>query len=145
MSISLSQVRSAVASQVSSVAGFSQVKFPAEYFGRIENSIAHKGFSVSVSRSTAVGDRQRISEGIYTITDVVVIFGYRLRPKDIYPTDYDLCLDSEEEIIKKVLSSYSSIRAGTQIVYNGSNRSIPDSLEYMITQMEFTAYHHIGA
>ena len=145
MTVSLSQLRAAVATQVQAVSGFSEVSFPVEYFGRAQNTIAHKGFSVSVQRSTAEGDRQRRSEGMYSLTSVTVVFGYRMRPHDIYPVDYDNALDAEESIIKQIMTSYYSIRAGTQIMYSSSNRRFSDSLEWMIIEIEFTAYHHIGA
>ena len=98
MSISVSQVRSAIASQITSAlggSGFSESLIPPEYFGRNENSVAHKRFAVQVSISNASPERQRRAVGVMMETTVRVKFAYRLRPKDAYPVDYDLALDTE--------------------------------------------------
>lgn len=77
-------------------------------------------------------------------TTARVKFAYRLRPKDAYPTDYDLALDTEEEVIAAVLNSYQSIRPGVEIRFFRSARDITDSMEYMLFDIEFTTYHTIS-
>ena len=74
----------------------------------------------------------------YVTSTARVIFAYRLRPKDII-TDYDLCMDSEEDIINAVLGPVQDL----QIRYNRSTRDVSDSMEYMITTLEFTILHTI--
>jgi hypothetical protein len=87
-------------------------------------------------------ERQRRGVGVYVSSPVSVVFSYRLRPLDIYPTDYDLAMDTEETVIAKVLESYSQNNQFT-IRYNGSTREVTDSQEYIIITLEFTALHTI--
>jgi|DEB0MinimDraft_6_1074348.scaffolds.fasta_scaffold01286_6 hypothetical protein len=147
MAISVSQIRSAIASQITSAlgaSGFTESLIPPEYFGRNENSVAHKRFGVQVSISNAFPERQRRAVGVMMETTARVKFAYRLRPKDAYPTDYDLALDTEEEVIAAVLNSYQSIRPGVEIRFFRSARDITDSMEYMLFDIEFTTYHTIS-
>ena len=137
MASSFAQVRQAIKTKVETVAGFKLVPLPPSYFRRIQNTIAHKGFTVDMPTSSDEGERMR--RGLTYVTSTArVIFAYRLRPKDII-TDYDLCMDAEEDIINAVLSTVQDI----QIRYNRSTRDVPDSMEYMITTLEFTILHTI--
>ena len=137
MTTSFAQVRQAIKTKVETVAGFKLVPFPPSYFRRVQNTIAHKGFTVDMPSSSDEGERMR--RGLTYLTSTArVIFAYRLRPKDII-TDYDLCMDSEEDIINAVLGPVENI----QIRYNRSTRDVPDSMEYMITTLEFTILHTI--
>ena len=137
MTTSFAQVRQAIKTKVETVAGFKLVPLPPSYFRRIQNTIAHKGFTVDMPTSSDEGERMR--RGLTYVTSTArVIFAYRLRPKDII-TDYDLCMDSEEDIINAVLGPVENI----QIRYNRSTRDVPDSMEYMITTLEFTILHTI--
>jgi len=74
---------------------------------------------------------------------VRVKFSYRLRPKDAYPTDYDLAMDTEQDVINAVIANYASIRPEVEIRYARTVRDITDSTEYMLFDIEFTAYHTI--
>ena len=137
MASSFAQVRQAIKTKVETVAGFKLVPFPPSYFRRVQNTIAHKGFTVDMPSSSDEGERMR--RGLTYVTSTArVIFAYRLRPKDII-TDYDLCMDSEEDIINAVLGPVQDL----QIRYNRSTRDVPDSMEYMITTLEFTILHTI--
>lgn len=142
MSISYANVRSAIAQQVSTVTGMKIVPFPGQYFGRIQNSLAHLGFSVSIDSSDAMEDRQRATAPIYNRTNAVLTFAYRIRPQDVI-TDLDAATDKEEAIIKKCIGSYASIRPGLEVRYSRSTRTIPDSIEYIIIRIDLLAYHHI--
>ena len=53
-------------------------------------------------------ERQRRAVGVYLSTPIQVIFSHRLRPLDIYPTDYDASLDAEELVINKILEAYAT-------------------------------------
>jgi len=99
MSVSFSQLRAAVATQIDALAGFTESRIPPEYFGRNENSVAHKRFAVALSASNDAGERMRRAVGVYASSTVRVTFAYRLRPKDAYPTDYDAGLDTEKDVI----------------------------------------------
>ena len=142
MSISFAQCRSAIAAQVATIAGMKIIPFPGQYFGRVQNSLAHLGYSVSVDSSDAIADRQRATSPIYTKTNTVVTFAYRLRPQDVI-IDLDAATDKEELLIKKCISAYTAIRPGLEVRYNRSTRTIPDSIEYIIIRIELSAYHHI--
>ena len=71
-----------------------------------------------------------------------VIFSHRLRPLDIYPTDYDASLDAEESVINKVLEAYTTDNQFS-IRYTGSERAVTDSQEYIILTLSFNILHTI--
>lgn len=142
MSLSLSTLRQGIASKIQELSGFKLSKHSPDFFGRTENTVAHLAFSVGLNSSTATEERQRRSVGVYIQTPVTVIFSYRLRPLDIYPTDYDLAMDTEEQVIQKVLESYVSNNQFT-IRYVSSTREVTDSQEYIIITIEFTTLHTI--
>lgn len=137
MSQSFAQVRSLIAAKVSALSDFNLVKMPPQYFGRVQNTLAHKGFTVDVRSSQDSGERQRrIGPMLQSI--VMVSFAYRLRPKDMYPTDYDAALDAEGDVIRACLTSYST---DIQVRYVRSTRVVQQSLEYAIHNIEFTVLH----
>ena len=142
MGVSFAQLRSEVATNVGALPGFHLAKMAPEYFGRQQNTVAHKSFAVGVDQSTAGPDRQRRAVGVYAQTNVLVTFAHRLRPLDVYPTDYDTTLNVEQTVINAVLGTYSTNNAFT-IRYNGTTRSVVDSQEYMIVACTFTALHTI--
>ncbi len=142
MALSFSAVRSQVAAKVDALSGFKESRQSPDYFGRTQDTIAHKGFSVQLQTSTAIEERQRRAVGEYVSTSIRVIFAYRLRPLDIYPTDYDAAMDAEETVINAVLESYATNNRFT-IRYLGSLREVTESQEYIIINLEFTALHTI--
>jgi hypothetical protein len=131
MSQSFAQVRSLIAAKVDALVGFNLVKMPPQYFGRVANTLAHKGFTVDIRSSQDSGERQRRA-GPMMQSIVTVSFAYRLRPKDMYPTDYDAAL----------LSSYN---ADIQIRYVRSTRVVQQTLEYAIHNIEFTVLHTLSS
>ena len=142
MAQSLSSIRRAIASKIEEVSGFKESKHTPDYFGRTENTVAHRAFSISVASSTAMEERQRRAVGVYISTPMQVLFSYRLRPLDIYPTDYDAALDSEETVINKVLEAYATDNQFT-IRYTGSQRNVTDSQEYILISLSFNILHTI--
>ena len=142
MSCTLPQLRAAVATQVLTVSGMTLTRFPPGYFLRMQNTLAHKAFIVSLRSSTS-NERQRSPSNLYLQTTVEIQYAFRLRPKDVYPTDYDSSLTLEQDIIKAIIGSYSGIQNGITIRYVRSSRSVVESLEYMIHNLEFTAHHTI--
>ena len=140
MGQSLSSIRKAIASKISSLTGFKESKHSPEYFGRTENTVAHKAFSILVSSSSAMEERQRRAVGVYLSTPIQVLFSYRLRPLDAYPTDYDAALDTEEAVINKVLEAYLTDNKFS-IRYESSERSVTDSQEYIIHTVTFNILH----
>jgi len=142
MGQSLSSIRKAIASKIEELSGFKESKHPPDFFGRTENTVAHKAFSISVASSTAMEERQRRAVGVYLATPMQVIFSHRLRPLDIYPTDYDASLDAEEQVINKVLEAYTTDNQFS-IRYTGSERAVTDSQEYIILTLSFNILHTI--
>ena len=142
MAQSLSSIRRAIASKIEEISGFKESKHTPDYFGRTENTVAHRAFSISVSSSTAMEERQRRAVGVYISTPMQVLFSYRLRPLDIYPTDYDASLDAEESVINKVLEAYTTDNQFT-IRYTGSERNVTDSQEYILISLSFNILHTI--
>lgn len=142
MGQSLSSIRRGIASKIEEISGLKESKHTPDYFGRTENTVAHKAFSISVASSTAMEERQRRAVGVYLATPMQVLFSYRLRPLDIYPTDYDGSLDAEEAIINKVLEAYPTDNQFS-IRYLSSDRTVTDSQEYIITTLSFNILHTI--
>lgn len=140
--VKLSQIRQAVAEQIDNLAGFKQSTFPVSLFGRTPNQLAHLAYSVSCTASTARPDRQNIAVGVYVDTTVQITFAYRIRPANKL-LDIDNAMDKEQDVIAAILASYSSIRSGMQISYQNTNRTFPESMEYMLIAIEFVSYHHI--
>lgn len=143
MTISVAQVRQAVAAQVATLAGYHEAKLPPQFFGRIQDTIAHKAFAVEILRSTAIPERQRRSVGLYLSTGITVRFAYRLRPMDTYPTDYDLSMDAAAAIIDKIMQSYSAIRQGLTGKFDSMTHRVTESIEYIIHDLNFTFLHTI--
>ena len=137
MSQSFAQVRALIAAKVDALAGFNLVKMPPQYFGRVANTLAHKGFSIDIRSSQDSGERQRRT-GVMMQSTVTVSFAFRLRPKDMYPTDYDAALDAEGDVIRACLTSYST---DIQVRYVRSTRVVQQSLEYAIHNIEFSVLH----
>ena len=113
-------------------------------FGRLQDTVAHKAFTVEIGAVQARTDeRQRRQVGVYSSTSVTIKFAFRLRPLDVYPTDYDAALDLEYQIIDQVLKSYDTIQQQIQIRFNSSDRLSTESSEYTIHTLEFTVLHTI--
>ena len=135
---SVAQVRTAIIGKVDAITGMREIPFPVEYFGRAQNTIAHLGFSVSISSTQAAEERQRRSNQIFLQSDISVTFSFRLRPHDM-SDDINNATDKEQAIIEALLGSYSG--GGFTIRYQRTQRRYPDSLEYIIIEMSFIAHH----
>lgn len=138
----LSTIRSQVATKVLTVSGFKLSKQTPAYFGRTQDTIAHKGFTIGIDSTSAMNERQRRSVGVYCNSTLRVIFAHRLRPLDAYPVDYDNSLNTEEQVIMAVLQDYSA--QPFQIRYETTSRAVTDSQEYVIITLEFTVLHTIN-
>lgn len=136
MSVLLSEIRSGVATQISSLTGYNESKFPPEFFARQQNTLAHKSYSVGIPVTEDSGERQR--RATYYLRSVIEVkVAYRLRPLDVYPIDYDNALDAEKEVIERVLRSYTTINNEIQLRFARVTREIPDSMEFLISTIEF--------
>lgn len=140
--MNLSAIRQKIAQKVVSVTGFQETTHSPDLFGRTQNTVAHKAFAVGMATSTAMPERQRREVGVYLNTPVQVIFSYRLRPLDVYPTDYDLALDVEQNVITSILGEYDTGTAFS-IRYLSSNRDVTESQEYIIISINLETLHTI--
>lgn len=143
MAESLTRVRQLIAGKVDTLAGFRESRMTPDFFGRTQESLAHKSFVVSISSTVATAERQRRSIGEYVNSQVVITFAHRLRPLDAYPTDYDNALTAEELVINAALESYvQDVNSGQfTIRYIASTRTVTDSQEYIIINIEFSILH----
>ena len=144
MAISCAQVRAAVAAQVATVSGFRESRFPPQYFGRMQNTIANKAYTVQIGTILAGDDRQRRTVGEYLQTAIIIRFASRLRPHDCYPTDYDSSFDLLQQIIAAVIGDYASIRQGLSVRFLSASHSIPESIEWIIHEIQLSAFHTIN-
>lgn len=144
MALSLSQIRSGLSNQILNISGMRLAKHLPDYFGRVQDTVAHKAFTVQIDSVIGRTDeRQRRSIGVYAQTTVTIKFAYRFRPLDVYPADYDSSLDLEVQIIDQALKSYASIQQEVQIRFVSSDRQSTNSNEYMITTLVFNVFHTI--
>ena len=143
MSVSFSKLRQAIASKIETITGMKESKFPVQYIEKSQDSVIHKSFSVGFETVREGGISQRRGQEIFVQSSITIIFCYRLRPKDIYPSDYDNSLDLERQIIETLLSNYGTIRNEISVQFDSSNRVINDTLEYQITTLNFIAHHNI--
>ena len=140
MSVSVSQLRSSIAFNISALTGFREVRMLPDYFGRAHNTLAHLGFSVDVNATNGANERQRTTVGAYVETLVRVRFAYRLRPHDII-LDYGNALDKEQEVISAICAR--NFNRAIEIRLVRASRRTPDSQEYLISEIEFSALHTI--
>jgi len=140
MSVSVKEVQRAIAIKIGDLSGFREVRQLPELFGRTQNTLAHLGFSVEVSRSQQANERQRIAVGLYVDTTVRVKIAYRLRPHDLI-LDYGNALDKEQEVIQAVMNR--NFAKGIEVRFLRATRRTPDSQEYLISEIELQALHTI--
>ena len=141
MSLGYDQIQAAVSAQIGLLAGFKEAPTLPSYFGRIQNTLAHKGFVVGVPNSQQMPERQR--GVLYVSSNIQVKFAYRLRPHDAYPLDYKNALLAEKQVTQQVLLSYQSIQQGIQIRFESASREATDSTEYTIHTINFIIYHSL--
>ena len=143
MAESLARVRSMIADKVDSISGFKESRMTPDFFGRTQESIAHKAFVVGIASTVAAEERQRRSVGEYVNSQVVITFAHRLRPLDAYPTDYDNALTAEQLVLNAALESYTSDSGNGKftIRYTASTRTVTDSQEYIIITLTFSVLH----
>ena len=143
--VTFAEIRAAIDTQISTISGFVRSKYPADYIARNAKTLSHLGYAIDIQSSQSIGNRQRRPVAVMLSTFVRVVYAYRLRPLQIYPTDYDLALDTEKNVILQVLKSYKSIQSGIQIKYNRSDRRFTNSLEYLIMDLQFSIIHSINS
>lgn len=141
MSLGYDEIQAAISGQIGLLSGFKEAPTLPDYFGRIQNTLAHKGFVVGLPSSQQMPERQR--GVLYVSTNIQVKFAFRLRPHDAYPLDYKNGLLAEKQVTKQVLSSYQSIQQGIQIRFENASREATDSTEYTIHTLNFIIYHSL--
>lgn len=143
MGLGYNEIQAAIATQIGQLSGFKQAPTLPEYFGRLQNTLAHRGFVVGIPTTQQVPERQRRAVGAYVQSNIEVKFAFRLRPLDAYPTDYNNALVAERQLTNQVLASYATIKEGIQIRFENASRVTTDSNEYMIHTLSFVIFHTI--
>ena len=142
-SVKLSTIRSRFTNAIENISGMVKTYLPYDVFGRTPNSIAHKSFSVGIGGSNASDERQKASTGCLLTADVDVKMAYRIRPLDQL-TDVDNAMDLENDIIITILDrTNGNLYPNLHIRFESSQRQITDSGEYMISTLQFQAFHYI--
>jgi hypothetical protein len=143
MALGYNEIQEAISTQIKLLSGFKEAPTLPAYFGRVQNTLAHKGFVVGLPNTQQIPERQRRSVGTYVQSSLEVKFAYRLRPTDAYPLDYNNALHTERLVSNQVLESYGAIQQGIQIRLESANRAATDSNEYMIHTLNFIVFHTI--
>lgn len=137
-------IRSSIAAKIAGVAGFSEARVPYSGFARTAQTVAHKRFALATIQSTAADSRHRAAEGVNLRTEISIRFAYRLRPRDAYPTDYDLALEEERKVISAVLTGdYSGTIPKAQLSFLESRREAVPSGEWIIIETKFKINHFL--
>lgn len=143
--VSLSTIRSRFATVVDALTGFSESRNP--WGGaslRQPQSVAQLRFSVGISSTMASDEsRQIASVGVPTLTNVVVMFNYRLRPKDQI-TDYDAALNEAETVMRALTVRASPLHDNLQIRFDSMTPRISSSGEYMELSLSFLVLHELS-
>lgn len=143
MALGYNEIQQAISAQIGLLAGFREANTLPSYFGRLKNTLAHKGYVVGLPNTQQLPERQRRAIGTYVQTSIEVKFAFRLRPTDVYPLDYNNALLAEREVTNQVLKSYGAIKQGVQLRFDSSMRMSTDSNEYMLHTLNFTIFHTI--
>jgi hypothetical protein len=139
----ISEQRSRCAALISSsFSDMKEVAYPTQYFRRAQDTIAHLGYAVSILSSAAAPSRQR--DKTEMTNTMQVIFAYRIRPHSLL-TDLDNSTNREEQIIRNLLDNGGhTTTPKTQLRYESSQRDFADSLEYVITTIQFQTMHQLA-
>lgn len=99
----------------------------------------HKGYSVGTPSTSWTKDRQRISEGALSETDLRVKWAYEIAALD-QVVSYDAALDAERTILAAVMPLQA--RDELHLTYQTSSRVV-DGQGWMMGELTFKALHHL--
>ncbi len=142
--VTVSTLRTRLATAAATVAGFTEGKQPYTAFLRDPATVAHKRFAVGAISSSPVQDRQRASDGTPVRSTFRIAFYFRMRPKDQI-ADYGLALDAEHALIKACMAQTATLLTNTQIVFSGTpRREIDTAGEWFLGELEFICLHTLA-
>lgn len=142
--VDFSDIRSRFAQKMKSLSGFTESRNPFDDFNRFPNAIAQKRFAVGIGPIEALEEQRESSlTGLICQTQVQIKYPYRLRPKDQL-TDYDLSMDTAQEVIRGCTNRSPPLHTNLQIFFRQMEHEITDSGEYIITTLQFTVLHQIS-
>ncbi len=142
--IGFSQIRSALSTKIETFSGMKLSRFPPDMIGRGPAPLSHLSYSIGFDTISGRGGRQIPSKSVELFSSIIVVFSYRLKPTSIYPSSYDLAMTQEQNIILKILESYSGIQSGMEIEFVSSRREIVESAEYSLHTLNFNITHSIN-
>ncbi len=141
--VSVSTLRTRVATAIDAVTGFTEASQPYGIFGRDPGSVLHKRFCVGAPSTDPGGDRQRVTDGMQVNTTIAVVFTYRLSPKDQI-TDYGSALDAEEDLIQAVMAQNSTLWANCSIRFGSiADRRVEAAGEWFTGEIRFVISHRL--
>jgi len=141
--VSVSDLRTRVATAVDAVTGFTEASQPFGIYARDPATVLHKRFAVGVPSSDPVADRQRVTDDLLVATTAAVVYTFRLAPKDQI-TSYGSALDAEEEIIQAVMAQNSTLWANCTIRFASiADRRVEASGEWFTGELRFVITHRL--
>ncbi len=138
MSVSVSSIRSRLATRIETLSGWKQSPFRFEAFGLDPSSIAHLAFAVGMGKTEAMPSRQRRDVGVDCKTPFTIRFTARVRPKDA-PASVDEALDAAQTLVNEVMVVDPTWPADFQILFVSSEHTALD--DFIRHDVIFTAYH----
>ena len=144
MAVTVSTLRTRLATAAATVSGFTEGKQPYTAFLRDPATVAHKRFAVGAISSSPIQERQRATDGT-PVRSVFRIASYiSPRPKDQI-LDYGLARDAEHAIIKACMAQTVALLTNTQIVFSGTPRREVDTAgEWYLGEAEFVCLHTLA-
>lgn len=103
MASSTSEVRTAVTNAIDALSGWTPSRYAPEAFGSDADQLMHHSFSVAVTDTTPIQQRQRVPEGLMMQSTVEVRWAHRLRG-DAQSADYNAALDAEATMAGAVMA-----------------------------------------
>jgi hypothetical protein len=153
MSRTVTQVRDALAAQITAIGGsWNQATVPYALHGpsqvpdAIPSSKAHLSFSVGCPETTIVAgraDRQRPSLGTWVATRAILRFLARITPKTGLASEA-AGQAAELAVIQALLAQGASYPGDMEVVFQGATRSIVPTGEWAIHEVAFVVYHRLA-
>lgn len=140
-----SQVRSDFATRIAALSGWSLVDVPYSQFdvGAVPDAVAatnaHLAFAVGVE-SSEDGGRQKLSEGIKTLSEVGVRFLSRISARDKL-TSIDAGLDAEVDLLGQLLEKSASWPVNFGVRYLRTRRTDHAAGGWRMHELTFRVDH----
>lgn len=137
------QVRSLVAGRLGSLSGWTQSRIAYDGFGRDPDSTLHKGFAVGLGETRdrrESGYRGRPAEGLLTDTVVLVVYGYRLVPKD-QVASRDLAEAAGQELVTQLMAYGASWPSDLKVSLDSVTSEVTASGDWYIGSQTYTITH----